>query len=330
MHLAHHIFSSDVTKKAIKTGFGEGLVKAAQKDKRVVGLCADVTASVAMDLFAAQFPERFVECGVAEQNMAGIASGLALAGKIPFMASYAAFTPGMNWGQIRLAISHQRVNVKIIGSHAGLSAGADGATHQALEDIALTRVLPNITVVVPCDAVETEKATQMLARTKGPAYLRLMRHATPVMTTQETPFTLGKAEIFRKGNDVTLIAAGPLLYEALGAAELLAQRHAVSLRVINCHTIKPLDAATLVQAARETGALVTLEEHQIAGGLGSAVAELVSSLHPVPVLRMGVNDTFGESGKPEELLQKHGLTKEKIVQQALKALLMKRKNTHYV
>ncbi len=326
-YLVKNILAKDIATAATRSGFGEGLVEAAKKNKNIVGLCGDLTESTKMDAFAKAYPERFIECGVAEQNMAGVAAGLALTGKIPFMASYAAFSPGRNWGQIRVSVCYQNANVKIVGSHAGLSVGPDGATHQALEDIALTRVLPNMTVVVPCDKEQAKYATLALAAHKGPAYLRLTRSDTPVFTTLKTPFILGKIDTYRKGRDITLIAAGPILYEALYAAELLSQRYKIEARVLNCHTIKPLDAATLTRAARETGAIVIVEEHQIAGGLGSAVAEAVSESTPVPIKRVGVKDSFGESGKSEELMKKYKLTRGEIVQQALKAINMKHK-TH--
>ncbi|MFA6132056.1 MAG: transketolase family protein [Patescibacteria group bacterium] len=308
---------------ATRDGFGEGLLEAGKKNKRIVVLSADLTESTRCLPFKTKFPERFIQLGVAEQSMASIAAGLALGGKIPFITSYAIFSPGRNWEQIRTNIALQKTNVKIIGSHAGLNVGADGATHQMLEDIALTRVLPNMTVIVPCDALEARKATLAAATIKGPVYLRLTREPSPVFTKPLTPFKVGRAETFYKGNDATIIAAGPILFEALKAAVNLKQKNGINVRVINCHTIKPLDTKTILAAAKQTGAIVTVEEHMVAGGLGSAVAELLAEHCPVPMEFVGVKDKFGESGKPEELLEKYGLKAKDIMAAAIKVIKRK-------
>lgn len=318
--LQKKLFEKDKLKQIpLRNGYGDGLVKAGKQNDNIVGLCADLTESTRMLAFKETFPERFVEMGVAEQSMVSVASGMALTGKIPFISSYAVFSPGRNWEQIRTCVCLQNANVKIIGSHAGVSVGEDGATHQMTEDIALMRVLPNMTVILPCDSKEAEKSTLTLAQKKGPAYLRLAREKSPVFTTDKTPFVLGKAEIYRFGNDIALIGAGPILYEALLAAEKLSQE-GIEACVVNCHTIKPLDKKTLVAIAKQTRAVVTLEEAQIAGGLGGAICELLCQEAPVPVERIGMPDCFGESGKPEELLQGFGLTSPFIVLAAKRVL----------
>ncbi|HSX00977.1 MAG TPA: transketolase C-terminal domain-containing protein, partial [Candidatus Saccharimonas sp.] len=283
----------------------------------IVALCADLTASTKMDEFARSYPERFVEIGVAEQNLVTVGAGMALAGKVPFVSSYAAFSPGRNWEQIRTTICLNETNVKIIGSHAGVSVGPDGATHQMLEDLALMRVLPHMTVIAPCDSLEAEKATRAMASHVGPAYMRLAREKTPIITTDKTPFTLGKAQIFRSGQDLTIVATGTMVYHALMAAELLEDKHSLSAEVINAAVVKPLDAATIVASARKTGAVLTIEEAQVAGGLGGAVAEVLGEQHPVPVSRLGMLDHFGESGEPNELLEHFGLTAPHIAKQAM-------------
>lgn len=307
---------------ATRNGFGEGLVLAAKADSNVVGLCCDLADSTKMSDFQQAFPDRFFELGVAEQNMAGVAAGLALSGKIPFMASYAVFSPGRNWDQIRVSICYNNANVKIAGAHAGISVGPDGATHQALEDIALMRVLPNMTVLVPCDALETKKATIAAAKMKGPVYIRFARSASPVFTKKSARFKIGQAEVLVKGKDVTIIAAGPLVYQALLAAEQL-RKEKIKVSVINCHTIKPIDKRTLINAVRQTKAVVTVEEHQINGGLGGAVAELLVKNYSVPMEMVAMPDKFGESGQPEELLNKYGLSVEGIVKAVKKVLKRK-------
>jgi len=303
---------SDDKLSATRDGFGQGLVQAAEENLQVVGLCADLTESIRMNLFATAFPTRFIQVGVAEQNLVGVAAGLSLGGKIPFAGSYAVFSPGRSWDQLRVSVCYSNLNVKIIGGHAGLTVGPDGATHQALEDIAITRVLPNLAVVVPCDKEEARLATLAIARHIGPCYLRLGREKVLEITTPDSEFTLGKAKILRSGTDATIIACGIMVQAALTAAEHLAS-HGLDVRVINMHTIKPLDVAAIIQAAQETGLIVTAEEHQIAGGLGSAVTEVVSEFFPVPVIRVGMNDSFGESGSAAELLEKYHLNSGRII-----------------
>ena len=312
----------DVAQEPIRSGFGRGLKAAGERDNRIVALCADLTESTKMDAFAKAFPERFIEIGVAEQNLVTVAAGMALAGKIPFVSSYAAFSPGRNWEQIRTTVCLNETNVKIVGSHAGVSVGPDGATHQMLEDIALMRVLPNMRVVVPCDAVEAEKATRALAVTDGGSYLRLAREKSPVITSDATPFALGKAQVFRDGADVTIVACGTMVYQSLMAAEMLAKQ-GIEAEVINAAVIKPLDWHAIVKSAQKTGAVVTAEEGQAAGGLGGAVAEALADHCPVPLARIGVNDQFGQSGKPDELLEHYGLTAPHIAQRVNE--LLKRK-----
>jgi transketolase len=312
-HLAPNLTSKEIKQEPIRMGFGRGLVEAAHKDKDIVALCADLTASTKMDEFAKSYPERFVEIGVAEQNLVTVAAGMALAGKTPFVSSYAAFSPGRNWEQIRTTICLNDVSVKIVGSHAGVSVGPDGATHQMLEDIALMRVLPNMTVVAPADALEAEKATIALAQHRGPAYIRLAREKSPTITTHKSPFSLSKAQVLRRGKDVTIVACGIMVYQALMAAELLADKHDIEVEVINAAVIKPLDTITITASARKTGAVLTAEEGQIAGGLGGAVAEALADHYPVPMKRVGMLDRFGESGTPDELLEYFGLTAPHLV-----------------
>jgi transketolase len=294
-----------------RAGFGEGLVEAG-RDPRVMALCADLTDSIKIADFAKAYPERFVEIGVAEQNMIGVAAGLALSGKIPFVASYAVFNPGRNWDQLRVSVCYSMANVKVIGAHAGISVGPDGATHQALEDVAITRALPNLTVVVPADYLEAKKATTAVAAFQGPVYMRFGREKNAIITTAETPFILGQANIMREGKHVTILANGPLVYEALLAAETLRQEK-IEAEVINVHTVKPLDVETILASAKKTGAVVTAEEAQVTGGLGGAVAELLGEHLPVPLQRIGVRDSFGESGTPAQLMEKYGLLAQDIV-----------------
>jgi transketolase len=317
-HLVDPLFAKDIAQSPTRAGFGAGLLEAGKKDKNVVGVTADLTDSTKIVDFAKAFPERFFDVGVAEQNMMGVGAGLAISGKIPFIASYATFSPGRSWDQLRVSVCYSNANVKIAGAHTGLSVGPDGATHQALEDIAITRVLPNLTVIQPCDAEQAKKATLAAAAMKGPVYLRLTRENTPVFTTEKTPFKIGKADVYRDGDDVAIIACGPLLYEALAAADELSQ-NGIQARVINCHTIKPLDAATIVKAAKETGAVVTVEEHQVTGGLGGAVTELLARQQPTHVEMVAVQDHFGESGEPGELLAKYGLDRHGIIKAVRRA-----------
>lgn len=318
------LFSADNAKVPTRDGFGKGLVEAGEKDARVVALCADLSESTRMHWFAEKFPERFIEVGVAEQNLATLASGLANYGKIPFIASYAVFSPGRNNEQIRTTVSLNNVPVKIVGSHAGVSVGPDGATHQALEDIALMRVQPNMVVLAPADAEEARKATLAAVLHDGPVYIRLAREKTPVVTSGETPFKIGVAEIFWESNEprVAIFSTGTLLYNALAAAQAL-EKEGIGSIVINSPSIKPLDEKTILGAAKKTGAVVTVEEHQIAGGFGSAVAELLAQRHPVPHEFIGVRDQFGQSGKPEELIEHYGMGIAHIIEAARRAAARK-------
>lgn len=322
MNLVKNLFTKEMKQIPTRHGYGDGVVLAGEKDPRIVVLCCDLTESTRSHLFKAKFPERFIEMGIAEQSMASIGAGMAVCCKVPFISSYAMFSPGRNWEQIRTTIAYNNANVKIVGAHAGVSVGPDGATHQAIEDIAIMRAVPNIIVVVPCDYEEAKKATQEIAKIAGPCYIRLGREATPVMTTPGTPFKIGRAEVFKEGKDVTIVACGSLVYEALLAAKEL-ERQKISARVINNHTIKPLDSVALLKAAKETGAFVTVEEHQKNGGMGSAVCELLAENHPIPVERVGVADRFGESGPPETLLEKFGLTAPYIIKAVKKVLRRK-------
>ena len=310
MHLTDYL-AKDAVNAPVRKGFGTGLKKAGELDENVVALCADLTESTQVHLFKNEFPERFFEVGIAEQNLVTVASGLAVAGKIPFASSYAAFNPGRNWEQIKSTISLNNVPVKIVGSHAGLYTGPDGATHQMLEDIAIMRVMPNMVVIVPCDNVEAEKATLAMAKDARPNYLRLAREASPILTTDKTPFEIGKAYVFEPGEDITIIATGTMTYQALKAAEML-YKDGISAEVVHVPTIKPLDAVTILQSVTKTGAVITVEEAQIVGGLGGAVAELLSEHHPTAMRRMGMKDCYGESGNPPELLEHFGLTAKHI------------------
>lgn len=299
------LFDEGVEKVATRTGFGEGLVLAADKDKNVVGLCADLNESTQMHLFAKKYPKRFVQIGVAEQNLVTVGSGMAAMGKIPFVASYAVFNPGRNWEQIRTTIALNDQPVKIIGSHAGVSVGPDGGTHEALEDLAMMRVLPNMVVLSPCDALEAKKATILAAQNGKPTYIRLAREKTPIMTSEETPFEIGRAQIFWNppiAAQVGIVATGPLLYNALKAAKNFAEK-GIAVKVLNIASIRPLDFEAIINLAKETRAIVSVEEHQIVGGLGSAVAEVLVQNIPVPMELIGVHDKFGESGKPDELIE---------------------------
>lgn len=305
--LAEGIGSDDVALEPIRAGFGRGLVAAGEADERVVALCADLTESTQMHLFRDRFPRRFIEVGVAEQNLVTVASGMARAGKIPFTSSYAAFSPGRNWEQFKTTAALNEQPVTIVGSHAGINVGPDGATHQMLEDIALMRVLPGVRVIAPGDSIEAEKATREIAKHPHATYLRLARDKTPIFSTPDSPFEIGPAYRLREGNDLSLIATGTMTYHALVAAELLSSR-GIDCDVIHVPTIKPLDETTILQSVRATGRVVTVEEAQVASGLGGAIAELTSAQHPVPVLRLGVHDRYGESGAPTELLRAFRLT----------------------
>jgi transketolase len=304
-HLAHNLYS-DPAMEPIRAGFGRGLKKAGDVDERVVALCADLTDSVQMSAFRDAFPRRFIEVGVAEQNLVTVASGLARLGKIPFTASYAAFSPGRNWEQIKTTAALNDMPVKVIGGHAGLYTGPDGATHQMLEDISLMRTMPNMVVVVPGDSIEAEKATLALAANSKPSYLRLARDKTAVFSTNHSPFEIGKMYVLREGADITLVGTGTMTYELLVAASELSKHH-IHAEVLHAPTIKPFDTETLLKSVEKTGRVVTAEEAQIIGGLGSAVAETLSEYLPVPVKRLGVEDRYGESGAPRELIEKFGL-----------------------
>lgn len=318
------IGTPDIETTPSRNGFGKGLLHLGEHNKDVVALTGDLAESTRVLDFAKKYPERFIECGVAEQNMMGVAAGLALAGKTPFVASYATFSPGRSWDQLRVSVAYSQANVKVAGSHTGLSVGPDGATHQALEDIAIVRTLPNMTVVVPCDSIEARKTTIALGGTLGPAYFRLGREKTPVMTTEESPFSVGKASVFKEGSDVALIGSGPILYNGLMAA-LELEKLGINVLVINNHTIKPIDVETIVWAAKLTGAVVTLEEHQVMGGAGSAVAEVLAAHYPVPIEMIGMQDSFGESGQPDELMKKFHMDTESI-KAAIKKVLTRKAN----
>ena len=320
-HLSHTIFN-DPREKALRDGFGEALVELGEKNKDVVVLAADVKESTRCHWFADRFPERFFEIGVAEQNMAGIASGLGISGKIPFISSYAVFSPGRNWEQIRTTIAYNDSNVKIAGHHAGVSTGADGATHQATEDIATMRVMANMKVIVPLDYHEAKKATIAASKIWGPIYIRLTREKTPLITTEDTKFVPGKSYVLwesnpstgsgRKKPQVVIIGAGPILYNALLAAKEL-EKEKIGSIVLNCHTIKPLDEKKIIELAKKYRAVVTVEEHTIIGGLGSAVAEVLAKHAPTPMEFVGIKDVFGQSGEPKELIKKYGLGVDDII-----------------
>ncbi len=307
--------------KPIRDGYGLGLVEVADENPNVVALCADLVESTRTEAFAKKYPERFVEMGVAEQNMASVAAGMALMGKIPYISSYAMFSPGRNWEQIRTTICYNEVNVKICGAHAGISVGPDGATHQAIEDIAITRPIANMRVFAPCDVWEAKKVTYAISKIQGPCYVRYAREKTPVFTTEETPFEIGKAQIFwdapqevglpagsptSQKLDVAIIACGSLMHNAIIAAAEL-EKEGLKIRVINNASIKPMDEETIIKAAKDAGAVVTVEEHQVAGGMGSAVAEVLAKNYPVPMEFIGVQNRFGESGNPMELVEHFGM-----------------------
>jgi transketolase len=315
MSSLHLLDIKDWGSEATRKGFGRGLVKAGELNDQVVALCADLTGSTQIQPFAEKFPDRYVQVGVAEQNLVTVASGLAKMGKIPFAASYAAFSPGRNWEQIKTTAGLNNMPVKVVGAHAGLYTAADGATHQMLEDVAMMRVMPNMVVLVPGDSVEAEKMTVAMSQDKRPNYIRLARDNSPVMTTADTPFEIGKAYVFSPGQDITIIANGTMTSVALEAAEKLFH-DGIDAEVIHCPTVKPLDSATILTSVKKTKRVITIEEAQINGGLGGAVCELLSEHLPVPVIRMGVKDVYGQSGTPEELLQHYGLTAKHVVLQA--------------
>ncbi len=302
--------------KPTRVGFGEGLKQIAIKNNKIVALGADITSSVSLDIFAKEFPDRFFSFGIAEQNIAAAAAGLAMSGKIPFFSTYAVFAAHRAADQIRISVCYNNLPVKIGGAHAGISVGADGATHQALEDISLMRSLPNMTVLSPCDANETYNAViASVEQVEGPCYIRFGREAMPNFTDINQKFEVGKAQILKQGTDITIIATGHMVWEALNAAEML-EKDNISAEVINLHTIKPIDKNAIIKSAKKTGKVITAEEHQIIGGMGSAVAEVLSANYPVPVKFIGVNDSFGESGEPLELMKKYGLTSKNIYKKA--------------
>ncbi len=299
----------------MRDGYGKALLKLAEEKKNLIVMDADVAKSTRTVWIREQYPEKFIDMGIAEQDMVGTAAGLALGGMLPFATTYGVFLAGRAWDQIRTTICYNHLNVKLAGAHAGISVGADGATHQSLEDIALMRVLPGMTVVVPCDAYETEKATLALAEQEGPCFIRFGREAVPVVTKKESPFILGKANIMREGKDIVLFANGAMVQEGLKAAESL-EKEGIDLMVVNVHPVKPLDTEANLEATKKTGCVLTAEENQAAGGMGSAIAEFLIQNYPVPMKIIGVEDSFGESGKPEELMEKYGLTSERIYKEA--------------
>ena len=318
------IFDKDVEQAPIRKGYGEGLLQAGEEDHNVVALCADLTESTQMHLFKNKFPERFVEMGISEQSMASVASGMAAMGKVPFFSSYAMFSPGRNWEQIRTTICYNDVNAKVVGSHAGISVGPDGGTHQAIEDIGLMRMIPRMTVIAPCDSVEAKKATLAAAKYVGPVYIRLAREATPIITTEETPFAIGKAQLFLAPQDgvqakVGIIATGSLVYNALMAAKQL-ESEGVPVKMLNLTTVKPLDEDAVLALAAETGAIVTVEEHQRKGGMGSEIAEYLARTRPTKQEFIGVDDQFGQSGTTDELLNHYGMSVADIVAAAKRVM----------
>ncbi|MGC9046696.1 MAG: transketolase family protein [Minisyncoccia bacterium] len=322
--LNQKLFEENVDRQAIRDGFGQGLLQAAEENENVVALCSDLKESTRLEEFSKKYPNRFFEIGIAEQNMATIAAGFGISNKIPFIASYAVFSPGRNWEQIRTTIAYNDSNVKIAGHHAGLLTGPDGATHQALEDIALMRVLPNMKVFVPCDAIQAKKMTLIAAKIWGPVYIRLQRESTPIITTEQTPLELGKAQIFwqSKKPEVLIIGCGSIIYNALLAAKKL-EKEKINTIVVNMPIIKPLDTITILELVKKTKAVVTVEEHQIAGGLGGAIAEFLAKTFPVPMEFIGMQDSFGESGNPYDLIEKYNMG-VKAIELAVKKVLKRK------
>jgi len=306
-----------------RQGWADALKELGRQDPRVVVLDADLAKSTLTCQFKDEFPDRFFDMGIAEQNMINVAGGMSLTGLIPFVSTYGVFVSGRAWEQIRTSICYGQLNVKFGGAHGGISVGPDGATHQALEEITIMRVLPNMKVIVPADYYETYKAVMAMKEMEGPVYIRFGREKVPTVTTKDTPFEIGKAYSVREGTDVSIIACGVMVAEALDAAEFLESK-GVSAEVINMHTIKPIDKETILKSAQKTGCVVTAEEHQKAGGMGSAVMEVLAQNHPVPVEMVGIDDTFGESGKPSELMEKYGITSKEIIEQALKVIIRKK------
>ncbi|MEW6749007.1 MAG: transketolase family protein [Candidatus Micrarchaeota archaeon] len=322
MHLVPDIFADTVPKKPNRDGFGKALLELGEKDQNIWALSADVSESTRTHWFAEKFPDRFVQVGVAEQNMAGAAAGIASCGKKAFISAFAAFSPGRNFDQIRVSICYSNLDVKIHASHAGLSVGSDGASHQMLEDLAMMRALPNMTVLVPCDLEQAKKATLESAKLKTPCYIRTSRENYPVFTTSATPFVIGKANVYREGKDVAIFACGLQVFESLKAAEALKAK-GIDAAVIDMHSIKPIDKEAIVRFAKQCGALVSAEDHQITGGLGGAIAEVLCSEFPVPLLRVGAKDTFGESGSAKELFKKYGVDSAAIEKAAEQAIGLK-------
>ena len=310
-------------KKDTRSGFGAGLLELGRKNPQVVALCADLTGSLKMDAFEKEFPERFFQVGIAEANMMGIAAGLAVGGKIPFTGTFANFSTGRVYDQIRQSIAYSGKNVKICASHAGITLGEDGATHQILEDIGMMRMLPGMVVINPCDYNQTKAATLAIADHQGPVYLRFGRPVVPIFTPADQKFEIGKAVLFNEGTDVSIFATGHLVWKALESCMMLAEK-GISAEIINIHTIKPLDAEAVLRSVRKTGCVVTAEEHQVNGGLGDAIAHLLARNYPSPMEYVAVNDSFGESGTPEQLMKKYGLEAENITEAALRVLSHKK------
>jgi transketolase len=323
MHLVDYTDAGAIKEVPTRNGFGEGLIEAGKKDANVVGICADLAESTRMEGFKKACPAQYMEIGVAEQMLVAMAAGLAAAGKIPWIASYAMFNPGRSWEQVRTTMALNETNVKIAGAHAGVSVGPDGATHQAIEDIAIMRVIPHMMVVVPCDSAQTKKATIALSEKWGPAYLRFARDKSPVVTTADTPFEIGTAQTFREGSGVAIVACGILVYNALSAAQELAKEDGIDCMVVNNHTIKPMDEPAVIAAAKRCGAVVTVEEHQVHAGMGSRVAEILAANHPVPIEFVGVHDQFGQSGDPHELIEFYGMGTDAIKDAVRRAIARK-------
>ena len=324
MRLVDYRDTASIKQVPTRNGFGEGLIEAGNRNPNVLAICADLAESTRMEGFKKAHPSQYIEIGVAEQMLVAMAGGLASTGKVPWIASYAMFNPGRSWEQVRTIMALNETNVKIAGAHAGVSVGPDGATHQAIEDIAIMRVIPHMMVVVPCDTIQTKKATLALSEKFGPAYLRFAREKSPIVTTEETPFEIGKAQTFREGKDVAIVACGILVYNALIAAEELAREDGIECRVVNNHTVKPMDEAAVIAAARDCGAIVTVEEHQIHAGMGSRVAEILAQNQPVPIEFIGVNDQFGQSGDPLELIEHYGMGTKAIKEAARRAYKRKK------
>ncbi len=309
--------------KDTRSGFGAGLLEAGKQNPDVVALCADLTGSLMMDAFKDEFPDRFFQAGIAEANMIGVAAGLAIGGKIPFTGTFANFSTGRVYDQIRQSVAYSHKNVKICASHAGLTLGEDGATHQILEDLGLMKMLPGMTVINPCDYNQTKAATIAIAKHDGPVYLRFGRPKWPVFIPEDMPFVIGKALMLNEGTDVSIFATGHLVWKAIEAGHILAEK-GINAEIVNIHTIKPLDRDAILASAKKTGCVVSAEEHQYNGGLGDSIAQLLSRELPTPMEFVGVNDSFGESGTPDQLMEKYGLTANAIVEAAMKAIARKK------